>query len=330
MAKNHFEFPWPMNVTPHRSDPLAGRAINDIGLIGDMIEAALKAQGKVPRSDMVRDNGYLRAFHAINELGPHLFPLISQAEQKVIGTRTITRDEQSEHFTRASLYELHGVIDVLTEIEMSSAASENVIAHMIKENFDGISDKYEVVLDYKGSRRPKTTHDYWTQGAWQVQTYAWLRSKQVNSRKVIAGVLLYINELFPSEDDMLLLKEEIKKAETDVIPQLGSEDYYLINTWNKGSQIPTLSIEFRLRRAIRIVSVDEKSIISATNSFDDVVKKIETCVDSEAETGSLNGVWTPNGQEDSCETCDFRFFCPDVYPRDAGGKSKILKAPDAP
>lgn len=76
--------------------------------------------------------------------------------------------------------------------------------------------------------------------------------------------------------------------------------------------------------------VDEQSIVQSTNRFDEIVKDIEKCVDTEADLGSLNGVWRPTGQEDSCETCDFRFFCPDPHPRNPGGKSKKLKSPDAP
>ena len=84
-------FPWPMNVTPYRGTPLAGRAGHDIGTIGDTIEGTLRALGKNPRSGVVRDSAYRRVERAINELGPDLFPLIAAAEELVIGTRSLSR-----------------------------------------------------------------------------------------------------------------------------------------------------------------------------------------------------------------------------------------------
>src|SRR5262245_13015839 len=75
-------FPWPCNPTTPYQQPPPGRLPHDIGTIGDTVEATLRAQGKNPRSYDVRDNAYIRASRAVNELGSHLFPLISVAEEK--------------------------------------------------------------------------------------------------------------------------------------------------------------------------------------------------------------------------------------------------------
>src|SRR3989449_10810806 len=82
-------FPWPCQPTQAHLPPPANRSPHDIGAIGDTVEATLRAQGKNPRSFDVRANAYVRAERAVNELGPHLFPLIHAAEERVIGTRTV-------------------------------------------------------------------------------------------------------------------------------------------------------------------------------------------------------------------------------------------------
>src|SRR5687768_17092322 len=82
-------FPWPNNPTPYRSAAPAGRAAHDIGIIGDIVEGTLRARGKNPRSADTRDSAYRRAERAVNELGPHLFPLVAAAEEPVIGTRNV-------------------------------------------------------------------------------------------------------------------------------------------------------------------------------------------------------------------------------------------------
>src|SRR5437764_2464083 len=82
-------FPWPCNPTPYPPIAIPNRVAYDIGVIGDVIEATLRARGKNPRSSDARDAAYNRATLAVNEIGPHLFPLISEAEQRIIGTREI-------------------------------------------------------------------------------------------------------------------------------------------------------------------------------------------------------------------------------------------------
>src|SRR5689334_21463642 len=45
---NHPAFPWPSNPTPYRAAPPAGRALHDIGTIGDTVEGTLRARGNNP------------------------------------------------------------------------------------------------------------------------------------------------------------------------------------------------------------------------------------------------------------------------------------------
>ena len=320
-------FPWPCNQTIWRQPPPPGRQLHDIGLIGDMVEGTLRARGKNPRSGAARDSAYLRAEKAINELGPHLFPLISSAEERVIGTRNIPQIVTGASNHRATLYELHGIIDVVTNVELSESPSDNIIRVALQNAIPSAVGEFEVVVDYKGSRRPPTDHAYWEQGEWQLQTYAWLRRRQPGSLPIAAGVLLYINELAPGIDDLNQLKRDIKKKITDVVPKPGGADDYKLNTWNSKAAIPDFSKDFRTARAIRIVPFNEASQTNATGKFDATVLDIENRVSAEAASGAIFGNWTPCGDEETCAACDFRHFCPDPFPRSG---PHVIKTPPAP
>lgn len=323
-------FPWPCNPTPPHQQPPTGRPVHDIGSIGDIVEATLRAQGKNPRSYDVRNNAYVRANRAVNELGPHLFPLISVAEEKVIGTRAIPPSAPGQPPPRSTLYELHGIIDVLTNVQLGAVATTNVIRQAIQTACPGCAGNYEVIVDYKGSRRPgisNSNNSYWQVHDWQVQTYAWLRTRQPNSLPVAAGVLLYINELAPVRDDLIELKHAVATGTADVVPVTGSQDAYLLSTWQPGNAIPQFSLPFRLSRAIRVIPVNTASQTAAANHFDVVVSGIEQCVAHEAAAGTIMQHWTPCGDSETCAACDFRHFCPNPHPQSG---THVVTAPNAP
>src|SRR5262249_46016247 len=186
---------------------------------------------------------------------------------------------------------------------------------------------YEVIVDYKGSRRPLTDHDYWQQGDWQVQTYAWLRTRQPNSLPVAAGVLLYVNELAPVSEGLAEVKRGIANGTTDVVPVPGSPDAYQLSTWRPGNAIPQLSLTFRLARTIRVIPINDTSQANAVAAFDSVVAQIEQCVAAEAAAGTIMQFWQPCGDAETCAACDFRHFCPSPDPHSTG---YIVEAPNAP
>lgn len=147
-------------------------------------------------------------------------------------------------------------------------------------------------------------------GAWQVQTYAWLRQRQPLANPVAAGILIYINELAPGGDDLRRMRTAIAAGRTDVAPERGDPDDYALQTWVPGTDA-LLSQEFRFRRALRIIRVDEASIAHATTQFDNIVAKIEGRVLEEFERGSIDAAWPATCQEqETCVACDFRYFCP--------------------
>jgi len=291
------------------------------------VEATLRAQGKNPRSFDVRDNAYIRAVRAVNDLGPHLFPLISAAEEKVIGTRSIPPSPPGQPPPRSTLYELHGIIDVLTNVQLGAVPTTNVIRQAVQSACLGYAGNFEVIVDYKGSRRPATNHTYWQQHDWQVQTYAWLRTRQPNSLPVAAGFLLYVNELAPVRGDLVELKSAMASGNTDVVPARGSSDAYQLSTWQPGNAIPQFSLAFRLARAIRVIPVNVASQRAAATNFDNVVSGIELCVAAEAAAGTVMQHWQSSGDAESCAACDFRHFCPSPHPHSA---HYVVDAPHSP
>lgn len=317
-------FPWPCAPTMYHQPAPAGRLPHDIGTIGDLVEATLSAAGKSPRSRALRDSAYARAERAVNEVGPALFPLIRSAEEKVIGTRPLILPAGVH--SRAQMYELHGVMDVLSTVSVNSAVG-NVICDRLRAAIPNIPPHAEIIVDYKGSRRPATSHAYWDQGGWQLQMYSWLRSRQPNAAPIAAGVLLYINELAPG--DLVALQREAKRGDTDVLPTPGSADDYMLHTWSPGHATPNFSRDFRLDRMIRIVPITGPSVANALLEFDKVVVNIESCVAQEAAHGKIVAHWPACGDEGTCNACDFRHFCPS--PADQRiNRSYTPGAPSAP
>lgn len=324
------QFPWPCNPSQYIDSSQQLREPFDIGTIGDKVEETLRSQGKTSRSRAVRDSAYKRAEAAVNEIAPHLFPLVASAEERVIGTRNMpVRVANGALDLRADRYELHGVIDVLTDVELNTVPRDNIIRAAILSACSQLPSHFEVVVDYKGSRRPANNHPFWDHAEWQVQTYAWLRMKQPDSLPVVAGILIYVNELSPGSSDIKELKRAIQQRTTDVVPENGSQDDYLLNLWQPGHAIPELSHSFRIKRALRVIEVNQQSQTVATNQFDQVVLSIEQCVAAEAGQGSIKDTWDPGGESETCVACDFRYFCPNPSPRSVNRVYRI-KAPPAP
>lgn len=300
-------FPWPCTQRVWGQEAPEW-AEQDIGRFADLVEAALRQQGKQARSTDARNSAYRRVELAVNELGPHLFPLITSAERKVIGTRRVP-DSAVE--LRCANYEVHGVIDVLTNVTLSSVTDDNLIRRCVLQACSNLKGTFEVIVDYKGSRRPLLDENYWREGEQQVQTYAWLRQRQPQALPVAAGILIYINELTPGGIEMNAIRRGLTNRLTDVVPQPGSQDQQIIRMWRDGMDTSQLSLEFRLRRAIRVIPISTQSINHALAAFDDVVRRVEEDIVAEALGGDILGAWSPTcGDEGTCAACDFRHFCP--------------------
>ena len=129
---------------------------------------------------------------------------------------------------------------------------------------------------------------------------------------MVAGVIIYVDELCPSREDFQKLKLEINSNTTDVRPIKGSQIEKILKEWTPNKAIPNLAFDFRLQRAIRIITINDNSIADALKAFDNVVKDIEQCRGREANGFNLLGAWDRNSSdENTCVLCDSRTFCPD-------------------
>lgn len=317
------DFPWPCTKAVWAQD-LPHWQENDIGRFAHIVEAALRQQGKQASSADARGSAYRRVELAVNELGPHLFPLIASAERKVIGTRQVT---QRDVDLRCNNYEVHGVIDVLTHVMLYQATDNNLIRQCVMRSCPGLQGTFEVIVDYKGARRPLTNEDYWIQGDWQIQTYAWLRQRQPEALRVVAGILIYINELTPGGEEMRAIRRGIADGSTDVVPTRPS-DQQIIRMWREGTDAGQLSLDYRLRRAIRVIPISQQSIDLALAAFDDVVRRAEENIATEINEGNILNAWPPNCRDEAtCAACDFEHFCPNPAGAPQGYQIRCPTAP---
>lgn len=311
---HHPNFPWPCTPTPYRGQTPEGRLPYDIGQLGQQVESRLAASGKTARNTEARQAAYNRVEAAINKLGPHLFPLITTTEEKIKGTQDMPVGIVGiggQH-PRGDRYELTGIVDVISHISIANNQN-NPLVHMILDEIPNSDGDFDIIVDYKAARRPlpavpTNEKNYWEHQKWQVQTYAWLRQQQLNTNPVRAGVIIYINELSPSNSDMAELQREIRNNQTDVIPENGSQDYYEIHRWGQGSN-PNFSTEFLFKRAIRIIPVNDQEIEAALTQINDVIAQIELCALNENATGNIHEHWNGDGGGQDCDACDFRRFC---------------------
>jgi len=284
--------PWPEDV---------------IERISDIIIARLASEGKTPRSRRVEDVARARVKVSINELGPVLFPLVSTPEVPLSGTRPMPNS--CRH--RADYYEVTGRIDVITNLQVDALATGgNAIVDLVRRFLPAVdSDPFEVIVDYKGMRRPATNSTYWNLYEWQLQTYAWIRQKQPDSLPVRAGLIVFVNELLPSGSDMRKLREEMASDATDIRPAIGTGDFETVLQTPRGESPFGLSWPFRLCRALRLVAVGELDQLNALGRFDQIVVEIEDAVAREVESGSIRQSWPMKPIRETCVACDFRGVC---------------------
>ena len=195
----------------------------------------------------------------------------------------------------------------------------------IAEQYD--EDEYEIIIDYKGMKRPPcnvsaSNNENWDYHERQILTYSWLRGKQ-EDKKPVAGIIFYLNELVPSIEDLKLIKEDTHYHLTDVGDgEEYEKDIELIENWTEDDEMPKLSEKFKTDRSIRIIPIDEKKINDALEKFDDVVEKIETSIIKEINGCKIQDAWKAEAEERTCSACDFKTFC-----KNNKNKNKEFKIP---
>lgn len=254
---------------------------------------------------------------SINTWGKHLFPLIDQAEIRLKGIRDMPHFQ--ENISRSNYYGITGIVDVLTSVTLKNAPAGNLILQHLNNNdhFKQLisnltEDTYEIIIDYKGMKRPSTNDPSWQHHDWQVKTYGWLREQEPDAKPVIAGIIFYLNELFPSKEDIKLIQDEVKNSGTDILPT--DPDKNLILNWKRKESPPPISREYKEDRSIRVFPFTERSFSDSLEEFDKVVDKIEDSVLKEIKGNEITGSWDVNPVERTCTACDFKTFCPNPAP----------------
>lgn len=316
--------------------------VEDVRPIEDMIDLRLQVRGLYPpknhffttnspdsklKSHELNEHDHkklasARAHEAINRWGPHLFPLIDSAELLIKGIRNMPNYDENK--SRSNYYGINGVIDVLSSIKINETIEEtnqltldsytNKIIEFLKrdpdfqDNIRDIpEDQYEIIIDYKGMKRPSTTDTTWEHHKQQILTYSWLRSKQDDAKPIVAGIIFYLNELVPSYEDLQALQIDLENEQTDV--EIDFEDYEKIMNWDETKEYPQLSEELKERRSIRIITINDEEIESALERFDEVVDDIETSIIREKNGCNIKNAWKAEAEERTCNACDFRTFC---------------------
>ena len=321
----------------------------EIDDICDLITKRLASQGLVAWDRRLEHLGRARAEAAVNDLGPELFPIIHRAEVRLTGARALPVQNIPPQFRFRDVdrYEIVGVVDVVTHVALADPKLKNnrVVKAILAALPPTPPPEFEVIIDYKGMRRPTPTNargqidPYWRIYEWQLQTYAHLRSTHADSLPVLAGVLLYTNELLPTWGDLKSLKQESAAGITDVAPRAGSQAEQMLRNM-KRSQAPIdpatgrrqypakLPLDFRIQRAIRVATISQSSIQAALAKFDDTVVDIETCRGRESVNGSVLGAWTNySSEQDTCAACDHQTYCPGYAKNFAGGRSQAPTLP---
>lgn len=331
------------------------------------VEERLLNQGIAAWEPWLKLLGYARARTALVELGPHLFPLISHSEVRLTGARGLKPLPVGKVFRKADRYEMAGVIDVVTDVELARHG-RNEIVEIVKAKLGQLPGRFELIIDYKGSRRqPNVTSpsggspSLWDQYAWQVLTYAELRSKQVGARPVEAGILIYINELLPLDGDLFDLDREVAgfvpKGTAVKLSTDEPVDRTKIKAWRDAAKLAADAAEaeqealtkagdkaadlkaskklttavpwnIRLRRALRIIPNDNVKRATSLAEFDDTVFDIECNRGDEFHGTPILSSWPTNPHDhNTCAACDSRTWCPSFSAHHAGGAAVV---PDLP
>jgi hypothetical protein len=315
----------------------------EIDPIVELVQRRLEARGLTFQRFLLLGIAIERAYVALAELAPTLFPLITEAEVALQSVRSLPPGAVTTR--QSSYYEVVGVVDVLTSMRLPPGASTDPIQDAVAQALAG--DTYEVIVDYKGMRRPSINDpddQSWLHHERQLQTYAWLRRQQANAGSVRSGILMYLNELVPSAEDMNALHKEVVSSgpeSTDVLPT--GTDLEAVRAWpaersrwqraiepwqasirqwwteerGQGGAFPRmplprypLSLEYRRRRALRFIAISERSVEESLDEFDHLVGEIEESVAAEVAGRPIPQVWPQRPREATCTVCDFRRFCP--------------------
>lgn len=265
-----------------------------------------------------------RAEKAINTWGPDLFPLMDSSEVLIKGIRNMPNYDKNN--SRSNYYGINGIIDVLSSLKTNETIKsdnksqqtlvnyENNLINYLKSNEDFQKtikkfddNEYEIIIDYKGMKRPSLNSPNWKHHSWQILTYSWLRSNQEDAKPIAAGIIFYLNELVPSTEDLIAIQKDINEENTDV--EISKLDWNKLKNWDEEKEFPKLSEKFKIDRSIRIITINKNEVNNALNEFDGVVSNIESSLIKEISGCKIKDAWKAEADERTCKACDFKTFC---------------------
>lgn len=254
-------------------------------------------------------NGNMIAHYSLSRWAPSLYPLINDNEVKMEDIRPMIGYGQG--LSKSEYYAVQGVVDVISTFDVRKFQANNPLVKALMLN-ETVSDfinqnEYEIIIDYKGMERPAIDSDTWKYHEWQLNTYMWLRDQQIKAegRKtpILAGVLLYLNELHLSKAAIERLQKVVVEGRTDIMPK--EQNLRRLQNGSKFSE------NFRIKRSIRVVAYNPEEIQSSLEHFDNVVKCIESNLISEqSDSTDVWKHWTGQYSKDRCVACDLKIFCP--------------------
>lgn len=281
---------------------------DELDEIRELVGGRLEAQNLYPRSHDVQRLGHARAATAVDHLGPDLFPLIDRAEVRLTSTRRLP--DLGEDLP--ARYQVAGIIDVITHVQLDDPALQgNRILQAVRDVLPpALHGEYEVIVDYKGMRRASTITD--SVYEWQLRTYAHLRSRQPDARPVVAGILLFLNELHPTITDLRDLAHEVQAGTADLPPE-DPDDRRLLSQRRLHVDDPAtaLTLDYRRDRSLHVIPIQEGRQREALREFDDYAARIERARARERATGDIQGSWPAKPDDATCAACDFRATCPE-------------------
>ena len=343
------KFPWNWMDDIRPIEEMIENRLKTRGLVAprNYYDSSINLEEKIDEVHEPRKMLYsARAESAINVWGPHLFPLISNTEMLIKGIRAMP--ELDDYEKRSDNYTINGVLDVLSYLDINYFKnrqnnqkigketpqmnldtyydfykSNMIYEYLLNnqefiENMNGFDDeikkqdKFEIITDYKGMKRPSLDSKNWKHHEQQILTYAWLRNEQNDDKHVVAGIIFYLNELVPSNDDLMAIKTDLENNNTDV--SISRKDEEILFNWNPESEyhiLNDLSDKFKIDRSIRIIPIskDSEKIDNALDEFDSVVEEIEESILKESNGIPIKHAWKAEAEKRTCSACDFRTFC---------------------
>jgi hypothetical protein len=273
----------------------------------DHVNERLESQGIRCTTAAGAEYGRQRAAAALNELAPLLFPLLTHFPLR---TRC----------SRPPNYELTAVIHGIARLCPSNPLlSDNPLVRMLCEQLPTASHStIELVVDFRGSERPENSdapQPINDPHCWQMQAAAHLRAPNA-SAPLAAGLMIHLNELVPGRSHFIALRKALlQQPRPTLLPDADSPDARILQTWRPHDPTeppPLLSLQFRLRRALRFIPIDPQLQQQALHELDQIARRIITCQSRESATGQILTAWDRNpSHPPTCEACDARTWCPE-------------------